>query len=81
MKEFLKWFGLLNEKGEPSGHKYTSFAATIMIAYVHYKGLNKETATTFLVVDWLMVMLLLGRVTFSQILELKNGEKKQTPTE
>lgn len=77
MKDLLKYLGLLNEKGEPSGHKYTSFAATVMIAYVHYKGLNSDTATMFLIVDWLMVMLLLGRVTFSQILELKNGQKKQ----
>lgn len=76
MKEIYKYLALTNEKGEPSGHKLTSFAYTVFIAYIHYKYLTTDTAYSFLIVDSICVMLLLGRVTFSQILKFKNGDKE-----
>jgi len=77
-----KYMGLLNEKGIPSAHKLSSFAAIMFIAYCHYKYVTSANATTVIIIDWLVALLLLGRITFSEILKLKNGNTdKSTESE
>lgn len=68
-----KYMGLLNEKGSPSAHKLSSFAAIVFIGYCHYRYVTAANATTVIIIDWLVALLLLGRVTFSEILKFKNG--------
>ncbi len=69
-----RYFGLLNEKGEPSGHKLTALALTALLAYAH-KGIEPDNRFNIIIADQVAIMLLLGRVTFEQILKLKNGDK------
>jgi hypothetical protein len=62
------------EKGF-SARKLTAFALMICIAYIHFKFVDITIAVEVLIVDLSGVLLCLGLVTASNIIELKNGHK------
>ncbi len=56
-----------------SARKLTAFALMILIAYVHYKYVDLSNAIEAILIDLGGVLLLLGIITFEQILKFKNG--------
>lgn len=46
-----------------------------MIAYCHFKYVDKSNVIEVLIIDSLLLLLLLGLVTFQQVIEFKNGSK------
>jgi hypothetical protein len=50
--------------------KLTSFAFMICVAYIHLRYVDTENAVEALMVDSLMVLLLLGIITSSQLIKL-----------
>ena len=65
------------EKGGFAARKLTAFAFMVCIAYIHYSVLTIENVEVFLWVDLAGVMLCLGLVTASNLIELKNGSKTE----
>ena len=56
-----------------SARKLTAFSLMILIAYVHYKYVDLSNAIEAILIDLGGVLLLLGIITFEQILKFKNG--------
>lgn len=65
-----------NLDGGFSARKLTAFALMILIAYVHYKYVDLSNAIEAILIDLAGVLLLLGIITFEQILKFKNGAKE-----
>jgi asparagine N-glycosylation enzyme membrane subunit Stt3 len=60
-----------------SARKLTSFVIVVFgVIYGHIKYIEKQNFIEVLSIDYLMILLLLGLVTFSQINELRNGKKE-----
>lgn len=59
-----------------SARKLTAFALMVLIAYVHYKYVDLSNAIEAILIDLAGVLLLLGIITFEQILKFKNGAKE-----
>ena len=59
-----------------SARKLTAFALMVLIAYVHYKYVDLSNAIEAILIDLGGVLLLLGIITFEQILKFKNGTKE-----
>ena len=57
-----------------SGRKLTAFALMVCIAWIHFKLITPELAIEAMIVDLCGVMLSLGLVTASNLIELKNGK-------
>ena len=75
------WASFNNHEQGASARKLTAFALMVMIGYIHKTQLTHDNATEFLVIDLCGVFLSLGLVTFSQIIELKNGKKDEQPNQ
>ena len=67
---------LNNQDSGFSARKLTAFALMVLIAYVHYKYVDLSNAIEAILIDLGGVLLLLGIVTFEQILKFKNGTKE-----
>lgn len=65
-----------NLDGGFSARKLTAFALMILIAYTHYKYVDLSNAIEAILIDLAGVLLLLGIITFEQILKFKNGAKE-----
>ena len=65
-----------NQEGGFSARKLTAFALMVLIAYVHYKYVDLSNAIEAILIDLAGVLLLLGIITFEQILKFKNGAKE-----
>lgn len=76
VENLLKSFN--TEKGGFAARKLTAFALMICIAYIHFKFVDITIAVEVLIVDLSGVLLCLGLVTASNIIELKNGHKNDT---
>lgn len=63
-----------------SARKLTAFAFMLLVVFIHCKYVDKDNAMEALMIDSSMILLLLGLVTFEQILALKNG-KNEPPTQ
>lgn len=66
-----------NDKGGFSARKLTAFALMVCVAYIHYKYVDLSIAVEVLIIDLCAVLLCLGLVTASNLIELKNGSKQQ----
>lgn len=73
IENILKSFN--TEKGGYAARKLTAFALMVCIAYIHFKFVDITIAVEVLIVDLSGVLLCLGLVTASHIIELKNGSK------
>lgn len=69
-----------NQEGGFSARKLTSFALMILIAYVHYKYVDLSNAIEAILIDLAGVLLLLGIITFEQVIRFKQGSQT-TPKE
>jgi hypothetical protein len=69
-----------NRKPGKSGRKLTAFALMLCVAWLHYKYVTNETASTFLLYDLCGIFLLLGIVTAQNIINLKNGGSDEAKT-
>ena len=67
---------LNNQDSGFSARKLTALALMILIAYVHYKYVDLSNAIEAILIDLGGVLLLLGIITFEQILKFKNGTKE-----
>jgi len=81
MKEKTEIFGNLvksfnTEKGGFAARKLTAFALMVCIAWIHYLFVDTNNAIEALIIDLVGVAFFLGLVSFTQILELKNGKKE-----
>lgn len=63
------------EKGGFAARKLTAFALMVCVAYIHYYLVDSTIAVEVLIIDLAAVLLCLGLVTASNIIELKNGSK------
>ena len=73
-KIFENLLNSLNNKDSGwSARKLTALALMILIAYVHYKYVDLSNAIEAILIDLGGVLLLLGIITFEQILKFKNG--------
>lgn len=70
-----------NNKEGFSGRKLTAIVIVLNICYIHYKCLNSQNATEFLIVDLCGVLLLFGVITAQQVIELKNGSNTNGNTQ
>lgn len=68
---------LNNQEGGFSARKLTAFSLMILIAYIHYKYVDLSNAIEAILIDLAGVLLLLGIITFEQILKFKNGDKSE----
>lgn len=66
-----------NDKGGFSARKLTAFALMVCVAYIHYNYVDLSIAVEVLIIDLSAVLLCLGLVTASNLIELKNGSKQQ----
>ena len=66
------------EKGGFAARKLTAFALMILIAYSHFKYVDLTNVVEVLIIDLSGVLLCLGLVTASNIIELKNGKNNET---
>jgi len=66
------------EKGGFAARKLTAFALMILIAYIHFKYVDLTNVVEVLIIDLSGVLLCLGLVTASNIIELKNGKNNET---
>ena len=60
-----------------SARKLTAFSLMILIAYVHYKYVDLSNAIEAILIDLGGVLLLLGSVTFEQIIRFREGSPKE----
>ena len=60
-----------------SARKLTAFSLMILIAYVHYKYVDLSNAIEAILIDLGGVLLLLGIVTFEQIIRFREGSPKE----
>lgn len=65
------------EKGGFAARKLTAFAIMVCVAYIHFKYVDITIAVEVLIVDLASVLLCLGLVTASNLIELKNGNKQK----
>jgi len=65
------------EKGGFAGRKLTAFALMICIAYIHLRFVDASNAVEIMIIDLAGVLLCLGLVTASNLIELKNGNKNE----
>jgi hypothetical protein len=65
------------EKGGFAARKLTAFAFMVCIAYLHYTSVSIENVEVFLWVDLCGVMLCLGLVTASQLIEFRTNKKQE----
>lgn len=72
------WASFNNHEQGASARKLTAFALMCLVVYIHASQLTHENAVEFLIIDLCGVFLSLGLITFSQIVELKNGSKNGT---
>ena len=56
-----------------SARKLTSFALMVLIAYVHYKYVDLSNAIEAILIDLGGVLLLLGIITFEQVIRFREG--------
>ena len=75
MKDIIKNLinSLNNQDSGFSARKLTAFALMILIAYVHYKYVDLSNAIEAILIDLGGVLLLLGIVTFEQIIRFREG--------
>ena len=71
---------LNNQDSGFSARKLTAFALMVLIAYVHYKYVDLSNAIEAILIDLGGVLLLLGIVTFEQIIRFREGGSN-TPKE
>jgi uncharacterized membrane protein YbaN (DUF454 family) len=76
IENILKSFN--TEKGGFAARKLTAFALMVCVAYIHYYLVDSTIAVEVLIVDLSTVLLCLGLVTASNIIELKNGKNNET---
>ena len=72
MKDLLASFNN-HEKGF-SARKLSAFALMCCIVWVHYKWVNHDNVAEVLIIDLCGVLLLLGLITFEQIIKFKNND-------
>lgn len=63
------------ERGGFAARKLTAFALMVCVAYIHLKYVDLSIAVEVLIIDLSAVLLCLGLVTASNLIELKNGKK------
>lgn len=82
MKKIIKNLinSLNNTDSGYSARKLTAFSLMILIAYVHYKYVDLSNAIEAILIDLGGVLLLLGIVTFEQIIRFREGGSN-TPKE
>ena len=56
-----------------SARKLSAFVLMCCIVYIHYKWVNHDNVAEVLIIDLCGVLLLLGLITFEQIIKFKNG--------
>ena len=56
-----------------SARKLTAFALMVLIAYIHYKYVDLSNAIEAILIDLAGVLLLLGIITFEQVIRFKQG--------
>lgn len=61
-----------------AARKLTAFAFVVLVFYIHYRYIDKTNAIDAIIIDCLSILLLLGLVTFEQIILFKNGKEKQS---
>lgn len=66
------------ERGGFAARKLTAFALMVCVAYIHLKYVDLSIAVEVLIIDLSAVLLCLGLVTASNLIELKNGKKDAT---
>ena len=78
MKEIINglWASFNNYEKGASARKLTAFALMVLIAFCHYKYVYNTNVIEAIIIDLSGVLLCLGLVTASNIIELKNGSKK-----
>ena len=79
MKDIIKNLinSLNNTDSGFSARKLTAFSLMILIAYVHYKYVDLSNAIEAILIDLGGVLLLLGIVTFEQIIRFREGSPKE----
>jgi hypothetical protein len=82
MKEIINglWASFNTYEKGASARKLTAFALMVLIAYCHIKYVDNTNVIEAIIIDLSGVLLCLGLVTASNIIELKNGSKKDEPT-
>ncbi len=77
MKEIINglWASFNTYEKGASARKLTAFALMLLIAYAHFKHLDLSNVVEVIIVDLCGVLICLGLVTASNIIELKNGNK------
>lgn len=58
-----------------AARKLTAFALMVCVAYIHYNYVDLSIAVQVLIIDLSAVLLCLGLVTASNLIELRNGKK------
>lgn len=68
------------KKGESglSARKCTAFVLTCLIVYLNIYHVDSTNVIYVLIIDSLLLLLLLGLVTFQQVIEFKDGIKPPT---
>lgn len=56
-----------------SGRKLTALSIMVLIAYVHFKFVDKDIAVAVIGLDYIAVFLMMGLITASQFIRLKEG--------
>lgn len=57
-----------------AARKLSAFAFMLLVTFLHYKYVDKTNVIEALIVDSCMILLLLGLVTFEQVIALRNGK-------
>ena len=78
MKQIINdlWASFNNHELGVSARKATAFALMVLVAYIHFKYIDLSNCIEALIIDLCGVSLMLGLVTFSQLINLKNGNKQ-----
>ena len=76
MKSIIEYFlaSFDNANVGASARKLTAFALMICIGYIHLKYIDSTNCIHALIIDLLGVGFMLGLVTFSQLIQFKNGK-------
>lgn len=80
MKQIINdlWASFNNHELGASARKLTAFALMILVVYIHLKYVDVSNCIDALIIDLCGVSLMLGLVTFSQLINLKNGGNDET---
>jgi uncharacterized membrane protein len=78
-ERFLSSFD--NHSQGMSGRKLSAFAAVIIGVWISNKFTNADNLQYILAIWLIYSLLCLGIITFQQVIELKNGQQAQQPTD